>query len=165
MIKQKVIFTEDECNQIIQLSKNNYTNWDFKDRKYRSYSINYNENTEWLFNKLKSFFESETNERIKNIKKTIHFHVFLNGSWFDVHNDVRDNRVFGVGVLLNDNFKGGDFKFYGENNITLDKIQGNTYIFNVEINHEIAPIIEGTRYSILWFLQRENLHTNYNSLL
>ena len=165
MITQKVIFTEDECNQIINFSKIDYTDWDFKDRKYQSYSITYNKNTEWLFEKLKNFFEVETNQKVKNIKKTIHFHVFLNGSWFDVHNDVRENRMYGVGVLLNDKFDGGDFKFYDENNTTLDKTLGNTYIFNVETNHEITPIYDGIRYSILWFLQRENIDTNYNSLL
>ena len=165
MIPQKVIFTEEECNQIINFSKIDYTNWDIKDRKYQSYAITHNENTEWLFDRLKQFFEVETNQKIKNIKKTIHFHVFLNGSWFDVHNDERDNRVYGVGVLLNDNFTGGDFKFYDEKNTTLDKVQGNAYIFNVEINHEITPIVDGIRYSILWFLQRENINTNYNSLL
>ena len=73
--------------------------------------------------------------------------------------------MYGVGVLLNDKFDGGDFKFYDENNTTLDKTLGNAYIFNVETNHEITPIYDGTRYSILWFLQRENIDTNYNSLL
>lgn len=165
MIVQKVIFNDYECDKIIDLSKIDYTNWDFKDRKYQSYSIEYNENTEWLFKKLKDFFETETKEKIKNIKKTIHFHVFFGGSWFDKHNDLRENRVFGIGTLLNDDFKGGDFKFYDENKTILDKIKGNTYIFNVDINHEITSIIEGTRYSILWFLQRENIHTNYNTIL
>lgn len=165
MITQKVIFTKEECNQIINFSKIDYTDWDLKDRKYHSSSITYNKNTEWLFERLKNFFEVETNQKIRNIKKTIHFHVFLNGSWFDVHNDVRENRMYGVGVLLNDKFDGGDFKFYDENNTTLDKILGNTYIFNVGTNHEITPIYDGTRYSILWFLQRENIDTNYNSLL
>ncbi len=165
MIVQKVIFNDYECDIIKDLSKKDYTNWDFKDRKYQSYSIDYNENTKWLFEKLKNFFETETNQKIKNLKKTVHFHVFFNGSWFDKHNDIRENRLFGVGALLNDDFEGGDFKFYDENETILDKIKGNAYIFNVETSHEITPIVEGTRYSILWFLQRENILTNYNSML
>ena len=112
---QKILFNQQECESIIDITKSKKQNWNYKDRIYESTSIEYNKNTIWLFDKLTDFVEKETNIKIGIIKKTIHFHVFLNGSWFDVHNDERENRVYGVGALLNDKFDGGDFKFYDEN--------------------------------------------------
>ena len=102
---------------------------------------------------MKDFVERETNIEIRTIKKTIHFHKFTKGDWFGKHNDVRDNRLYAVGVLLNDDFSGGDFKLYNPNEIILNKVIGNTYLFDVRIDHEITPILDGERYSLLWFLE------------
>ena len=35
--------------------------------------------------------------------------------------------------------------------IVLDKVIGNTYVFDVKIEHEITTIFEGERHSLLWF--------------
>jgi hypothetical protein len=42
---------------------------------------------------------------------------------------------------------------------TLNKQVGNTYIFDAKIDHEITPVLSGERYSLLWFLQKDNLIT------
>jgi hypothetical protein len=118
-----------------------------------------------LFDKLKTFVETETKIKFRSIKKQIHFHKFTKGDWFEKHNDVRDNRVYAVGVLLNDGFEGGDFKLYNANEIILDKVIGNTYLFDVRIDHEITPILEGERYSLLWFLQNEHIKIERNKLI
>jgi len=161
-VKQKVVFTEEECQKIIQINKINSQIWKSTDRKYISKSIEYNKNTEWIFNKLKSFFETETNIEILNLKKSIHFHKFVKGDWFAEHNDERDYRMYAIGVLLNDNFIGGNFVLHKDKKIILDKKIGNAYIFDVKIKHEIEPILEGERYSILWFLQNWHIK-NINS--
>ena len=135
------------------------------DRKYDSQPINYSLDTKWLFDKLKDFVEKETNIEIRTIKKTIHFHKFTNDDWFGKHNDVRDNRLYAVGVLLNDDFEGGDFKMYNPNEIILDKVIGNTYLFDVRIKHEITPILDGERYSLLWFLENEHIKIEINKLI
>jgi hypothetical protein len=70
-----------------------------------------------------------------------------------------------VGVLLNNDFEGGDFKLYNPNEIILDKVIGNTYLFDVRIDHEITSILEGERYSLLWFLQSEHVKFDINKLL
>ena len=121
--------------------------------------------TNWLFDKLKKFVETETNIQIQTIKKTIHFHKFTKDDWFGKHNDNRDNRVYAVGVLLNDNFDGGDFKLYNPIEQTLNKVVGNTYLFDVRIEHEITPILDGERFSLLWFLQKENIKFDINKLI
>jgi hypothetical protein len=165
LINQKVLFSVEECDSIISLNKSNLKEWLLKDRSYSSYTINYNKNTEWIFNRLKLFFESETDIKIQKLKEQIHFHKFNKKDWFNKHNDVRDNRVYAVGVLLNNNFGGGDFKLYNPTEYTLNKIVGNAYIFDVKIEHEITSILEGERYSLLWFLQNEHIKFQTNKLI
>ena len=164
-INQKVLLTKEECESIISNNDTHITNWIMGDRKYNSQPINYSSETKWLFDKLSNFVEKETNIRIETIKKTIHFHKFTKGDWFGKHNDIRDDRIYAVGVLLNDDFEGGDFKLYNPNEIILDKVIGNTYLFDVRIDHEITPILEGERYSLLWFLQNEHIKIETNKLI
>lgn len=165
MIIQQSLFTKEECDSIIFYNDRNITNWSMEDRNYNSQSIDYSLETNWLFNKLKIFVEENTDIKIKTLKKTIHFHKFTKGDWFGKHNDVRDNRVFAVGVLLNDGFDGGDFKLYDSNKTIINKLTGNTYIFDVKIDHEITPILEGERYSLLWFLEKEHIKQQTNKLI
>ena len=165
IINQNISFSKEECESIILYNDTHITNWRMGDRKYNSQPINYSLDTKWLFDKLKDFVEVETNIEIRTIKKTIHFHKFTKGDWFGKHNDIRDERVFAVGVLLNDNFDGGDFKLYNPDEVKLDKVTGNTYIFDVKINHEITPILEGERYSLLWFLENTNIKIKKEKLI
>lgn len=165
ILKEKILFTKEECESILSYNKTHITNWQMADRKYNSQPINYSLDTKWLFYKLKNFMESETEVKIRTIKKTIHFHKFTKGDWFEKHNDVKDNRLYAVGVLLNDDFSGGDFKLYNPNEIILNKVVGNTYLFDVRIDHEITPILDGERYSLLWFLQNEHIKIKTNKLI
>ena len=165
ILQQKILFNKHECKSIILYNNTHITNWIMGDRKYNSQPINYSLETKWLFDKLKDFVEKETNIQIRTIKKTIHFHKFTKGDWFGKHNDIRENRLYAVGVLLNDNFENGDFKLYNPNEIILDKVIGNTYLFDVRIEHEITPILDGERYSLLWFLQNEHIKIETNKLI
>ena len=165
ILKEKILFSKEECESIISYNETHITNWRMGDRKYNSQPIIYSLETKWLFDKLKTFVETETNIKIIKIKEKIHFHKFIKGDWFGKHNDIRDNRVYAVGVLLNDNFSGGDFKLYNPNEIIVDKVVGNTYIFDVRIDHEITSILDGDRYSLLWFLQYEHIKIKTNKLI
>jgi len=66
---QKILFTNDECKLIQNCYKNNKQVWNYLDRNYESESIQYTEETKWIFDKLKYFFESETKIKITNLKK------------------------------------------------------------------------------------------------
>jgi hypothetical protein len=165
ILKEKILFSKEECESIISYNDTHITNWLMGDRKYNSQPINYSLETKWLFDKLKEFVEENTDIKIKKIKETIHFHKFTKDDWFGKHNDIRDNRLYAVGVLLNDTFKGGDFKLYNPNEIILDKVIGNTYLFDVRIDHEITSILEGERYSLLWFLENEHVKIETNKLI
>ena len=165
ILKEKILFSKEECESIISYNETHITNWRMGDRKYNSQPIIYSLETKWLFDKLTHFVETEINIRIKTIKKTIHLHKFTKGDWFRKHNDNRDNRLYAIGVLLNDNFEGGDFKLYNPNEIILNKIVGNAYIFDVRIEHEITQILKNKRYSLLWFLENEHIKIETNKLI
>jgi hypothetical protein len=165
ILKEKILFSKEECESIISYNDTHITNWRMGDRKYNSQPINYSLETKWVFDKLKLFFETETNIQIQKIKNQLHFHKFVKGDWFGKHNDIRENRLYAVGVLLNGNFDGGDFKLYNPNEYILNKKIGNTYIFDVRIDHEITPILEGERYSLLWFLENEHIKIETNKLI
>lgn len=165
ILKEDVLFTEEECDSIISYNNSNITNWEMVDRKYDSLPINYSNETSWLFDKLRLFFETESGIQIKTVKDKIHFHKFIKGDWFGKHNDNRNNRVYAVGVLLNDEFEGGDFLLYNPLMQKLNKKIGNTYLFDVRIEHEITPITNGERYSLLWFLESEHIKIKVDKLL
>lgn len=165
IIEQDIFFTKDECNSIIWDNNQQIVEWDKSDRKYNSYSLIYSDETKWIFDRLSQFFETKTNIKIRRIKEEIHFHNFKKGNWFGKHNDERENRIYSVGVMLNDNFEGGDFKLYNDNEVTLNKIIGNTYVFDAKITHEITPITKGERYSLLWFLQGNHIKLDVTKLI
>jgi predicted 2-oxoglutarate/Fe(II)-dependent dioxygenase YbiX len=165
ILKEKNIFTKDECDLIISYVDSYFKNWDKKDRKYNSHSIDYDTTNNWIFYRLKDFFEDQTGLKISKLKKQLHFHKFTKGDWFSRHSDVNDRRLYVVGSMLNDDFEGGDFIMYNDEKIILDKKVGNTYIFDVKIEHEITPITNGERYSLLWFLQNSNIIVEKKSLI
>lgn len=157
LIQQKY-FSDIECDKIIDITKDNTQFWNLGDRKYTSQRIIDNQNTNWIYTKLKKFFEENTNHIIKHIKNDIHFHTFQENDFFYRHNDSRKKRLFAIGLLLNDNFDGGDFVFHNEGEIkVIDKIKGTAYLFDVDYEHEITKITNGNRYSIIWFLERDNV--------
>jgi len=147
ILKEKILFSKQECNSIISYNETHITNWLMSDRKYHSQPIAYSLETNWLFDKLKDFVERETNIETRTIKKTIHFHKFTKGDWFGKHNDVRDNRLYAVGVLLNDNFEGGNFEI---SRYSVPKMPaGSLIVFPSFMMHRVSPIIEGIRNSIV----------------
>lgn len=158
MILQKQIFSKDECNTIINnIKKVEAYDWKKSDRRYTSSQIYKSDETIWIFDKLKNYFEKETsNKLLDNIEK-IHFHKFGINDFFNKHNDLRDERLFSIGVILNDDYDGGEFVLYGNEKILINKNIGNCYIFDAGIEHEILEVINGIRYTIIVFIKKDNI--------
>ena len=157
MIHQTILFTNDECKIIIDLNKNNSQTWEHKNRLYNSLLIQYTTDTHWIFDRLKLFFEDTTKIQMPNLNKDIHYHIFKKDNYFGLHSDNLENIMYSLGVLLNDNFEGGDFILYDKNTLTLNKTIGNAYLFDVSIKHEVTKIMDGERYSIIWFIKNDNI--------
>jgi|TARA_R110002073_G_scaffold259470_2_gene422557 predicted 2-oxoglutarate/Fe(II)-dependent dioxygenase YbiX len=93
------------------------------------------------------------------LKKSINFsHMYRlmryeAGGWIHPHIDWTHGVVGSLSIALNDNFKGGEFKFFnGQHSITLEK--GDAVIFpaNPFFIHEVTEVTEGRRYSVNSFL-------------
>ena len=67
-------------------------------------------------------------------------------------------RKLSMSVMLNDNFEGGAFEFASyakeECNITpIEATGGSIIIFPSQMEHRVAPVTRGTRYSVVcWFV-------------
>ena len=67
-------------------------------------------------------------------------------------------RKLSMSVMLNDNFEGGAFEFasYQKEECTITSIEataGSVIVFPSSMEHRVAPITKGTRYSlVIWFV-------------
>ena len=67
-------------------------------------------------------------------------------------------RKLSMSVMLNDNFEGGAFEFASYNkekcNITsIEASAGSIIVFPADMEHRVAPVTEGIRYSaVCWFV-------------
>lgn len=166
MVNQKIIFTKEECEEIIKINKSEYHDWShLKVRDYVSESIKFNDLTKWIFDRLLGLFVESTNKEIKKINKTIHFHTYRTNSLFEKHSDSIYGRLYVVGTLLNDSFEGGEFIVYDKEETIINKEIGNTYCFESRLFHEVKPIKNGVRNSIIYFIREEDLYHKVNRLL
>lgn len=165
LLVEKILFTKEESNQIIEDYKNHERYWNGNNRSYKSSSILYSDDNKWIFSRFRDFFESVSGLEVGKLKEEIHFHNFTVGDWFGKHDDNKNTRLYAVGSLLNDDFEGGDFIFYNSSEATILKRCGNSYVFDVRISHEITPITQGSRYSLLWFLESNHIKSSPNKLI
>ena len=67
-------------------------------------------------------------------------------------------RKLSMSVILNDNFEGGAFEFasYGKEECNITPVEasaGSVIVFPSSMDHRVAPVTKGTRYSVVcWFL-------------
>lgn len=165
LLTEKNLFNKEECNEIINYKIYNQKNWKSPNRSYTSYDLLYDDNTKWIYDRLENFFSTETNIEFDHVKKNIHYHKFVIGDKFDLHDDDMRQRLYGVGVILNDNYKGGDFIFYKPKKTFINKDIGNSFIYDVRIKQHIKQINFGEFHYLLWFIERENLKIEKNHLL
>ncbi len=66
-----------------------------------------------------------------------------------LHNNTRK---LSMSIILNDDFEGGDFEIRSDP-ATPKLPKGSVIVFPSFIEHRVAPIIKGTRYSLVaWFV-------------
>ena len=104
--------------------------------------------------------------QIKRYKKGgfYNFHRDGNGDHLSAYNNPQNAFMHGhvrklsMSVMLNDNFEGGAFEFasYGKEECTVTPIEataGSVIVFPSAMEHRVAPITKGTRYSVVvWFV-------------
>lgn len=166
LIFEKKLFTKSECKKIIKSEKTNRRLWELNDRNYVSESIYFDENNDWIFNRLNEFISENIKFDLIEMKKEIHFHEYGKDSYFDAHHDGINFRIFSVGVILNDDYEGGDLILYDKDNeYIVNKKTGNVFIFDSKIKHGVTKIKEGTRYTLIYFIESHNIKLPVTKLL
>lgn len=163
MLKQSVLFTNEECEKIIQL-KNKYPllgdngRWEeFDNFKYKYYALNDYDDVWWIINRLCNFFELEMGLHIFHRPKILNLHHYTIGDEFGKHIDTGTPiKEWNVGIILNNDFDGGDYIIFDENDtpIVIDKKRGNVCIFQSQIPHQVTPLTNGERWAIAMFIQK-----------
>jgi PKHD-type hydroxylase len=125
---------------------------------YMSYA---NENAGWKYN-----ITAAENCQIARYTKGEFYSWHRDG--LGTHNDIDNNpdnknlfgkvRKLSMSILLNDDYEGGNFNMNGERGIKdapnglIDGL-GSIIVFPSFIEHQVAPVTKGTRYSLVtWFV-------------
>ena len=161
-------FTKNECEKIINFSntiEKKHSSYYFSNTdkiNYFVWNIYRNVDTEWIFNKIESFFTYKTGIKIKKELNIIHLHNYKKGQSFAKHADTGyKTQIHNVGVCLNDNYEGGEFILHNPE-FFLPKNTGEIYTFPSARFHEVKEILNGERWSIIGFLHIENIEINKN---
>lgn len=163
MIINDELFSKDECNQIIGLLK--YDNLIEKivrldidgEYKYKTHGIFYNEKTGWVLNRMIDWFFNKTS-LTRDEDYTLDGYMinhYKTGDYFKKHIDKCKrfpNRDINLGVILTDDFSGGDYICYDINDkpIHFPKKAGTVIGYTSEVPHEITEVLSGDRWSVVF---------------
>jgi len=179
MVFEEILFTKDECINIIYSAKkfkptegvSNFFDNErvfYKDENFKkSYDVFVIENSlanNWIFNRLMSWFEikSQTtlNRNVKISKALLH--KYKKGDLFEKHIDINNehiNRKYNIGIQLNNDYKGGNYNYWIENEMkTFSKEIGNVILYSADIPHEITEITYGQRISFVTHISKKLLN-------
>jgi hypothetical protein len=171
VLNQKILFTKEECDDII----NTYTSLpitgtgDDTFQKYVYRDVNY-ETHGWIIERFIKWIETETSCKIEwglSTHKEFYFQTYIAGDKFMKHNDSKYDRLYSVGLLLNDEFSGGDFivDISKNQSMLFDNTVGNCYFFEARHEHELKEVTNGIRHIILVFFKKQQVTLNINKLL
>jgi hypothetical protein len=171
ILNQKILFTKEECDSII----NTYTNLPITGtggatfQKYVYRDVNY-ETHGWIVDRFANWVENEANCKIEwhaSPIKEFYLQTYEVGDRFMKHDDSKYDRLYSVGLLLNDGFSGGDFivDINKNESVLFDNKIGNCYFFESKYQHELMEITNGTRHIILVFFKKQQVKLNMNKLL
>ena len=171
MFIQTKLFTKTECNKILQLKESAVKSDGFSlynkngvKASFDEYKIYDNVENNWFLDVIKNFVYECTNMKTSKLNLDSNILTYGVGDKFSKHVDLSPNdtnpRIYTLGILLNDDFKGGDLVIYDriDNSIqTLNKEVGNCYIFESTIEHEVKEIESGIRNSLIIHIKNTEL--------
>lgn len=167
MLNQQVILTSDECQSIIDMNdgftrsgfiidENNYTN-SYR-TSYESWTKTSDTIRDLLLPKLSKY---------NIISLPSHFNIlrYQVGQEFKKHKDQGLNqstneRYKTLIIQLSDNYKGGEFIVWDDDKVICDTTIGNMILFPSKLFHQAKPVLEGVRYSMVYFLKMNNFNIN-----
>ena len=145
------LFTSEECDNIISYveNKNNWTRVDV-DGQSRFNLIGLE--LDWVSNRFIDYIKKVENINVSDSKfvRCLKYNI---GDFFEPHKDFQPNLdfyktfMYNINILLNDDFKGGDFIV---SNQVYPKQRGWAYYYSSNEIHEVRKVTDGVIYSILY---------------
>lgn len=172
MLYQEILFTEDECDKLIQYryklkdyrDNGGYTNR--KDINYKQWTIKRTDNLDYLFNRIIEFIEIKFKVIINEFNEDSWIYQYEINDGYLMHTDNVYDRRFTVGVQLNNDYTGGDLMVdCGKERIIVNKDIGNCYIFESFLLHGVSPILCGNRFNFLTFILNRNIKYSNKTLI
>jgi hypothetical protein len=166
------LFTKEECKSLIGYVEKNHT-WQRREQNL-PISIKYYQ-TKLVFDEIPFIYE-RLKQYVKNHLKidsggndNIIILKYTKGDLFARHIDLGNldftsDFIYNVNMVLNDDFKGGEFYLDDK------KFEGNdigvVYHYPSTVFHEVKEVKDGFRYSMLYYIRkREIKNKNEKSLL
>ena len=130
---------------------------------YYKHTVKNTENTNWIFERLTNHFITKTNLCLRKVPDEFYINKYEKNCSFTLHHDGYDfKRIWSLVVQLSDDYTGGDLNLYLDKKIKIKKNIGNCVMFRPEIFHEVTKITKGTRWSLILFLEYENVFEELN---
>jgi hypothetical protein len=162
LFKEKVLFTKDECDSIINQHLPFTRDFTNKGCSYSSIRIDKTDNR-WILDRIIKWIEDEVTCNIdwdnNTLLDEVYFQSYKVGDKFGRNDDNVYNRVYTAGLLLNDGFDGGEFIVdvsSDERKVFESKI-GNCYVIESMLKHEVTEITEGCRNVVIVFFKHSQV--------
>ena len=163
------------CNKIIKLADKKWETATTKGKKAKEKrKTNISWTTEqWLYNLVFEYMRSANTQAGWNFEinaaETMQIGKYSKGCFYDYHQDGdgvttydtpennwlhNKTRKLSMSILLNEDYEGGDFKFYNDEEFALkEKSKGSILVFPSYMQHCVKEVTKGNRYSlVVWFL-------------
>ena len=167
---QTSLFTKEECNDIIQyityLQDTVYTVkiddiFTEKGCSLKSQDLEYNENTNWIFDKVINLINNHIEVDWIDNPHAI-FRNYSTGDFFVKHKDnvdshIADKRYLTVSIQLSDptDYVGGDVIL--NETQKLSREIGSIFLWGTNVPHEVTPIEAGERNSLIFFVSEKHV--------
>ena len=163
------------CNKIIKLAEKQWekaTTKGVEGQGKRKTNIAWT-TEQWLFDLVFDYMRSANRQSGWNFEvdaaESMQIGKYSKGCFYDYHQDGdgvttydepennwlhNKTRKLSMTILLNEDYEGGDFKFYGDDETALKgKGKGSVLVFPSYMQHCVEKITKGNRYSlVVWFL-------------
>ncbi len=171
-VYQKILFTKEECQNVIDYCNNNITPKPVINGvgvQYDYFKVLHNEDIKWVFDKIYNSFEEMTGIPVKDKTTQLSVNRYNVGNGFAKHID-RDSsapqRMWNTGIVLNTDYEGGEYYYFIDGiRYEFNREIGNFIIYDSAIPHQIAKVTNGVRLSIVKILDLEHLVYRTNSLI
>tara|TARA_B100000925_G_scaffold257097_1_gene211289 strand:+ start:273 stop:791 length:519 start_codon:yes stop_codon:yes gene_type:complete len=164
MFNQEIILTPEECDSIIRMNNG-----------YKRSGVASLHNT--YENSYRTSYESPTKTtdgiRLLLLPKLSKYNIislpnYFNILKYDIGQEFKKHKDIGLNsstnqryktliIQLSENYKGGELIIWdNDDEIVCDTTIGNMILFPSKLYHQAKPVLEGVRYSMVYFLKKHN---------